>query len=199
MNRIIITLLLALAPLFSQAQNFEKYENMKDVDAMVMTSKMFKMLAKVDLSESDPEAQEYMKLIENLDRIQIYKSSNPDVMQKMATDVQAYLQKGSLEELMRVKDDGQNIKFYSVPGKNDNYVKELFMYLQGSNSNKPMTVILSITGDIDLSQLSKLTADLKVPGAEKLKDANKNPNIMTLIKKTNSIIQYSGNHCLPER
>ena len=47
------------------------------------------------------------------------------------------------------------------------------MYLQGSNSNKPMTVILSITGDIDLSQLSKLTADLKVPGAEKLKDANK--------------------------
>ena len=112
MNRIIITLLLALAPLFSQAQNFEKYENMKDVDAMVMTSKMFKMLAKVDLSESDPEAQEYMKLIENLDRIQIYKSSNPDVMQKMATDVQAYLQKGSLEELMRVKDDGQNIKFY---------------------------------------------------------------------------------------
>lgn len=173
MNRIVITLLLALAPFLGQSQNFEKYENMKDVDAMVMTSKMFKMLAKVDLSDSDPEAQEYMKLIENLDRIQIYKSSNPDVMSKMATDVQSYLQKGSLEELMRVKDDGQNIKFYSVPGKNDNYVKELFMYLQGSDSNKPMTVILSITGDIDLSQLSKLTADLKVPGAEKLKDANK--------------------------
>lgn len=173
MNRLVITLVLALAPYLSQSQNFEKYEDMKEVDAMVMTSKMFKMLAKVDLSESDPEAQAYMKLIENLDRIQIYKSSNSDVRSQMAEDVRSYLQKGSLEELMRVNEDGQNIKFYSMPGKNDNYVKELFMFLEGQNENKPISVILSITGEIDLSQLSKLTADLKVPGAEELKKANK--------------------------
>ncbi|WP_026934593.1 DUF4252 domain-containing protein [Christiangramia echinicola] len=173
MNKLVITLLLAMAPMFSQSQNFEKYEDMKDVDAMVMTSKMFKMLAKVDLSENDPEAREYMKLIENLDRIQIYKSSNSNIMSQMATDVKSYLQKGSLEELMRVNDNGQNIKFYSLPGKNDNYVRELFMYLEGSEGDKPMSVILSITGEIDLSQLSKLTSDLKVPGAEELKKANK--------------------------
>jgi len=173
MNRLVITLLLAMVTMFSQAQNFEKYEDMKEVDAMVMTSKMFKMLAKVDLSENDPEAREYMNLIENLDRIQIYKSSNANIMSQMATDVKSYLQKGSLEELMRVNDNGQNIKFYSLPGKNDNYVKELFMFLEGSEGDKPMTVILSITGEIDLSQLSKLTSDLKVPGAEELKKANK--------------------------
>lgn len=91
----------------------------------------------------------------------------------MAADVKSYLQKGSLDELMRVNDDGQNIKFYSLPGKNDNYVRELFMYLEGSEGDKPMSVILSITGEIDLSQLSKLTSDLKVPGAEELKNANK--------------------------
>lgn len=131
------------------------------------------MLAKVDLSENDPEAREYMKLIENLDRIQIYKSSNASVMSQMENDVKSYLQKGSLEELMRVNDDGQNIKFYSLPGKNDNYVRELFMFLEGSENNKPISVILSITGEIDLSQLSKLTSDLKVPGAEELSKANK--------------------------
>jgi len=173
MNKLVIALLLALAPMLIQSQNFEKYEDMKDVDAMVMTSKMFKMLAKVDLSENDPEAREYMKLIENLDRIQIYKSSNTDIMSQMETDVKSYLQKGSLEELMRVNDNGQNIKFYSLPGKNDNYVRELFMFMEGSEDNKPMNVILSITGEIDLSQLSKLTSDLKVPGAEELKKANK--------------------------
>lgn len=173
MNRLVITLLLSLAPFLSQSQTFEKYENMKEVDAMVMTSKMFKMLAKVDLSESDPEAREYMKLIENLDRIQIYKSSDNKVRSQMATDVKSYLQKGSLEELMRVNEDGKNIKFYSVPGKNDNYVKELFMFLEGETDGEPISVILSITGEIDLSQLSKLTADLKVPGAEELKKANK--------------------------
>ena len=173
MNRLVITLLLALVPMLSNSQAFEKYENMKEVDAMVMTSKMFKMLAKVDLSDSDPEAREYMKLIENLDRIQIYKSSDAKVRSQMATDVKAYLQKGSLDELMRVNEDGKNIKFYSVPGKNDNYVKELFMFLEGETDGEPISVILSITGEIDLSQLSKLTADLKVPGAEELKKANK--------------------------
>ena len=173
MNKLVITLLLSLAPMLSQSQNFDKYEDMKDVDAMVMTSKMFKMLAKVDLSDNNPEAREYMNLIENLDRIQIYKSSNSKIMSQMATDVKSYLQKGSLEELMRVNDNGQNIKFYSLPGKNDNYVKELFMFLEGSEGDKPMAVILSITGEIDLSQLSKLTADLKVPGAEELKKVNK--------------------------
>lgn len=173
MNKLVITLLLSLAPMLSQSQTFEKYENMKEVDAMVMTSKMFKMLAKVDLSESDPESKEYMKLIENLDRIQIYKSSDAKVMSQMAGDVKSYLAKGSLEELMRINDDGKNIKFYSLPGKNDNYVRELFMYLEGGEGSEPLSIILSITGEIDLSQLSKLTSDLKVPGAEELKKANK--------------------------
>ncbi|AVR46654.1 DUF4252 domain-containing protein [Christiangramia fulva] len=173
MNRLVITLLLSLLPILSQSQNFEKYEDMKEVDAMVMTSKMFKMLAKVDLSDNDPEARAYMKLIENLDRIQIYKTSDSKVQNQMASDVKSYLQKNSMDELMRVSEDGKNIKFYSIPGKNDNYVKELFMYLQGTDNDKPMTVILSITGEIDLSQLSKLTSDLKVPGAEELKNVNK--------------------------
>ena len=78
MNKVVITLMLALAPLFSQSQNFDKYENMKEVDAMVMTSKMFKMLAKVDMSDSDPEAQQYIKLIENLDEIKMFTSSNSE-------------------------------------------------------------------------------------------------------------------------
>ncbi len=173
MNRLVITLLLTLTPFLFQAQTFDKYENMKEVDAMVMTSKMFKMLAKVDLSSNDPEAREYMKLIENLDRIQIFKSSDAKVMSQMANDVKAYLAKGSMDELMRVNEDGKNIRFYSVPGKNDNYVKELFMFLQGQDDSEPLAVILSITGEIDLSQLSKLTSDLKVPGSEELKKVNK--------------------------
>lgn len=173
MNKFVITLLLTLAPMLMNSQNFDKYENMKEVDAMVMTSKMFKMLSKVELDENDPESREYMKLIENLERIQIFKSNSASVRSQMAADVKSYLQKGSMEELMRVTEDGKNIKFYSVPGKNENYVKELFMFLEGTDGDKPLSVILSITGNIDLSQLSKLTADLKVPGAEELKKANK--------------------------
>lgn len=143
---------------------------MKDVDAMIMTSKMFKMLAKVDLSAGDKEAQEYLKLIENLDEIRMFTSENSQVRAEMAKDVESYLKNGSLEQLMRVNEDGKNIKFYSKPGKNDDVVSELFMFMEGNKEGEPISVILSITGDIDLSQLSRLTSDLKVPGAEELKN-----------------------------
>ena len=36
-----------------------------------------------------------------------------------------------------------------------------------------MTVVMSITGTIDLKQIGKLTQELKVPGSEQLKNINK--------------------------
>lgn len=170
MKKIAIIIIVGLLPIISQAQSFAKYENMKDVDAMVMTSKMFKMLAKVDLSEDNPEAREYLKLIENLDEIKMFTSSTASVMNEMQKDVESYLNSNSLDQLMRVNEDGKNIRFYSKAGKNDDYVSELFMFMEGKKEGEPISVILSITGEIDLSQLSRLTSDLKIPGAEELKN-----------------------------
>ncbi len=173
MKKSIIVILVCLVSFAGYSQNFAKYENMKEVDAMIMTSKMFKLLAKVDLSSTDPEAQQYIKLIENLKEIRMYTTNQSAIRTQMAADVSSYLNKGSLEQLMRVNEDGKSIKFYSKPGRNENFVSELFMFMEGEKDGKPIAVILSITGDIDLTQLSKLATDLKVPGAEELKKVNK--------------------------
>ena len=173
MKKSIIVLLVGLLSFTGYSQNFAKYENMKEVDAMIMTSKMFKLLAKVDLSSTDPEAQQYINLIENLKEIRMFTTNQSAIRAQMATDVNTYLSKGSLEQLMRVNEDGKNIKFYSKPGRNENFVSELFMFMEGEKDGKPIAVILSITGDIDLTQLSKLATDLKVPGAQELKKVNK--------------------------
>lgn len=173
MKKSILIIAIGLISLVGNAQNFQKYETMKDVDAMIMTSKMFKLLAKVDISADDPEAQQYLNLIENLKEIRIFTTNQTAIQAQMATDVTSYLGKGSLEQLMRVNDDGRNIKFYSKPGRNENYVSELFMFMEGEKDGKPISVIMSITGDIDLTQLSKLASDLKVPGAEELKNVKK--------------------------
>ncbi|MCJ7757954.1 MAG: DUF4252 domain-containing protein [Gillisia sp.] len=173
MKKSIIVILVCLVSFAGYSQNFAKYENMKEVDAMIMTSKMFKLLAKVDLSSTDPEAQQYIKLIENLKEIRMYTTNQSAIRAQMASDVSTYLSKGSLEQLMRVNEDGKSIKFYSKPGRNENFVSELFMFMEGEKDGKPIAVILSITGDIDLTQLSKLATDLKVPGAEELKKVNK--------------------------
>lgn len=174
MKKLIIFAVIGLFSTIGYTQSFDKYDSMKEVDAVVMTSKMFKLLSKVDLSANDPEAQQYLNLIENLKEIRVYSSHNSSIRSQMATDVSSYLKKGTLDELMRVSEGGRNIKFYSKPGRNDNFVSELFMFMEGQKEGKPVSVIMSITGDLDLSKISQLTTDLKVPGSEELKNVKTN-------------------------
>ena len=175
MKKIALIIALAIAPMLTWAQNaFDSFENEKDVSSVVVTKNMFKLLSKMDLNSSDPEAQAYLKMVNDLDNIKIFTTDNPVVAQKMDDAVAKYISSSkSLGELMRVKEDGKNIRFYSKDGKNENYVSELLMHLEGLVEGKPTTIIMSITGNIDLKQISKLTEDLKVPGSEQLKDIDK--------------------------
>ncbi len=175
MKKIAILIALAIAPMVSWAQNaFDSFENEKDVTSVVVTKNMFKLLSKMDLNSTDPEAQAYLKMVNDLDNIKIFTTDNPGVSQKMDAAVAKYITGSkNLGELMRVKEDGRNIKFYSKEGKNENYVSELLMHMDGIVEGKPMTVIMSITGNIDLKQISKLTEELKVPGSEELKNIDK--------------------------
>lgn len=170
MKKSIILALVGIMSFTGYAQNFEKYDSMKEVSAMVMTSKMLKLLSKVDLNVKDPEVQQYLSLIDNLNEIRVYSSHNSSIRSQMATDVTSYLNKGTLDELMRVNDNGYNVKFYSKPGKNEDFVSELFMFMEGEKDGKPVSVIMSITGNLDLNKISKLTSELKVPGADELKN-----------------------------
>ncbi|MUP47116.1 DUF4252 domain-containing protein [Gramella sp. BOM4] len=171
MKRVLIIFLIGLLPALSFSQNFQKYEDMAGVDMFTVSPQAFKMANKIELGD-DPESIAYKKLIDGLEQIQIYKTSKPDVRKMMSADVKTYLNKKPFSELMSVKESGNLIKFYSVAGSNDNYVKELLMFMEGEENDEPMSLILSITGNINLSQLYKLTEDLNMPGAEELKKAN---------------------------
>lgn len=169
MKKLTFALLALLVPFLSSAQNFEKYENMKEVDAVVITSKMFKLLTKIDLNADDPETQAYIDLIENLQEMRVLSSTQEGVRKQMATDVSSYIKNGNLEELMRVSEDGKTVRFYYKPGKSEDYVSQLFMFMEGQEKSKPVSVILNITGEINLAQVSKLANDFKIPGGDELK------------------------------
>ncbi len=172
MKKLAILITLLVAPLLASAQNaFDSFEDEKDVTSVVVTKNMFKLLSKMDLNSSDPEAQEYLELVNNLDNIKIYTTDNPEVAARMDAAVKKYIANSKgLTELMRIKDKGKNIKFYSKEGIDDNHVKELLMHLTGDFDGKERTVIMSITGNIDLKKISKLTSDLNMPGSEELKN-----------------------------
>lgn len=176
MKKIVIIIALVMAPMLASAQNaFDSFEDENDVTSVVVTKNMFKLLSKMDLDSTDPEAKEYLAMVDNLDNIKIFTTENLEVAKRMDASVAEYVASSTgLGELMRVKDDGKNIKFYSKEGKNDNFVSELLMYLNGDIDGKQMTVIMSITGNIDLKQISKLTQELNIPGSEELKNIDKN-------------------------
>lgn len=174
MKKLTFAILALLLPFLSGAQNFDKYENMKDVDAVVITSKMFKLLTKIDLNADDPETQAYIDLIENLQEMRVFSSTQENVRKQMSADVSSYVKKGGLEELMRVTEDGKTVKFYYKPGKNDDYVSQLFMFMEGREKSKPVSVILNISGEINLNQISKLANDFKIPGGDELKKVESN-------------------------
>lgn len=176
MKKLIILIVLFITSNIVSAQNaFDSFEDERDVTSVIVTKNMFKLLSKMDLDSSDPEAKEYLAMVDNLDNIKVFTTENPTVAAKMDASVAKYIASSKgLGELMRVKDDGKNIKFYSKEGKNENFVSELLMHLVGEVEGKKMTVIMSITGNIDLKQISKLTSELNVPGSDQLKNIETN-------------------------
>src|SRR5690554_5859630 len=115
MKNISLLLVFLLTPFFITAQNaFDSFEDEKDVTSVVVTKNMFKLLSKMDLNSDDPEAQAYLNMVNSLNDIKIFTTENTNVAKRMDAAVSSYLSTSSgLGELMRIKDDGQNIKFYS--------------------------------------------------------------------------------------
>ena len=71
---------------------------------------------------------------------------------------------------MRVKDKEANIKFYIKNGKDDDHVSELLMFVSGINHDeidihgrKFESVLVSLTGDIDLNKIGSLTKKMNLP------------------------------------
>lgn len=176
MKKLAILVALIMSPMLVSAQGvFDAYEDENDVTSVVVTKNMFKLLSRIEIESDDPEVKEYMDMVNSLENIKVFITENKSVGARMKADVQKYVgsSKG-LEELMRIKDDGKNVKFYSKEGSDENHVSELLMFLDGEMDGKEGTVVMSITGNIDLKQISKLTKELNVPGSEELKNVKKN-------------------------
>jgi hypothetical protein len=168
-NKIILAGILIMAVWVTKAQTqFDKFEDIEGVTSVIVNQKAFSLMSKIG-SESD---EEYLSLIQNIESLKVFATESVEVAKQMEAEVKKYLSSGKLEELMRVKDGGSNVMIYVKEGKSEDYVKELFMFVKdgGENSDKE-SVIISLTGNIDLKQISKLTEKMDLPGGEHLEKA----------------------------
>ena len=167
-----LALLLLSTPFFAQSA-FDKFEGQDDITALIVNRKMFELMSKVKVDATDKEAQRYMNLIKKLDNLRVFSTASSKATIDLKLTADKYVKSVGLEELMRVNDSGKNIKILVKSGSSDSQIKELLMFIEGSGKTN-QTVLMSLTGDFDLNEISILTDKMKIPGGEELKKASKN-------------------------
>lgn len=165
--KLMVCMLLAVLPSLGFSQSvFDRFEAMDDVSAVVVNQNMFKLFSRIEAD--DPEAREFMSMVKSLKNLKVFSTENKTIATEMQSAMDQYIKNSSLEELMRVKDKNSNVKFYIKPGRDEDHVSELLMFVSGLkevevNGRKLETVLLSLTGDIDLNKISMLTKKMNLP------------------------------------
>lgn len=180
MKKNIIVVLVAVLPFIGFSQSmFDKFEDLDNVSAVVVNESMFKLLSKINVEVDDKEAQDFMDIAQNLKNLKVFITEDKKISADMQVTMEKYLKSSSLQELMRVKDKDANVKFYIKSGKDEDHVSELLMFVTGIkngnveiNDRKFETVLLSLTGDIDLNKIGSLTQKMNLP--TELNKAGKN-------------------------
>lgn len=186
-KKAVVLLAILIAPMLSFGQSFfDKYESMKGVTSGVISQKMFKMIATIDVDLDDPEAQGFLDMVKKIQSIKVLSTGDSNISSSLSADTEKYISSSKLDELMRFKDGNQTVKFYVKEGRDENHVKELLMFISGlkeltkdanieinGEKREIETILVSIIGDVDLREISKITGKMNVPGGEHLEKAGK--------------------------
>ena len=173
MRKSIVVFVIMLLPTFFFGQAaFDKFDGQDDVTSVIVNKKMFQMMGSVKMDNKDKDTQQYLDLIKKLDNLKVFTTNSTRVTADMKATSEKYMKSAGLEELMRVNDNGKNIKISVRSGAKDSQIKELLMFMEGSSKGNE-TVLMSLTGDFDLNEISVLTDKMKIPGGDELKKATK--------------------------
>ena len=148
---------------------FDKFDNQDDVTTIIVNKKMFSLMGKIDTK--DKESQVYMNLLKKLDNLKVFMTQSDKRSDEMKAVADKFIKTESLDELMRISEKGKNVKIYVKSGASESQIKELLMFVEGSG--KEQSVLMSLTGNFDLDELSVLTDKMNLPGGSNLKKAAK--------------------------
>jgi len=155
----IFSLLLTLNLAHAQSM-FDKYEDFDDVTSVIVTDEMFKLLKEIEPESA--EAKEEISVLGNLTGLKVFTTENSEVGSKMMTDANRYVKQKKMLELMRINDKDAKVKFYIIKGSQPHIAKELVMIVNDLEKGKNNTVVMLVTGHIDLRKLSKLNKKVKI-------------------------------------
>ncbi|MBP6978093.1 MAG: DUF4252 domain-containing protein [Bacteroidales bacterium] len=165
-----LLILLLCSPVLLSAQNspmdklFQKYAG-KDCFTSVSISKdMFQLFSDIEGDKNDKDFEEFQGMISQLDglRILTYSEENDCKGINFYEELTIVYPLQKYTELMVVQEKDEMVNFYIL--KEGNKIPELLMIAREPGE----TVVLSLTGNIDLSYISKLGKSMKIEGLDNL-------------------------------
>jgi len=139
---------------------FEKYQDDENFTKVSVSQKMFSMFT--DIEPGSENEKDFLEAVSKLKGLKVLVADSvPDAMsiyRKAIADVD----KAGYEELMSVKDADENLKFSIL--EKDGIIRELLMVMGSKNE----FVMLSLYGEIDLKNISRIAQEMKVDGLDKL-------------------------------
>jgi len=172
MKRIVLAGLIVMIslPVFSQtdavSKYFGEYEGKENYTTIIITSRMFGLLAEIPEGEDEEDVMNVIRKLTGLKMIVADDRHDGEDLYRKAMDV---LPKDGFDELMIIKEGDEEIKFL-IKEKNKK-ISEFIMLIGGGESD---FLIMSMVGDLDLRDISKLSKTMDIDGFEHLDKVDDN-------------------------
>lgn len=172
MKKIIVfgaMMMMIVAGAFAQGEAvskfFSKYQSDDTFSQVTVSSKMFGLFTNMELEDKDD--QEVLDAISKLKGLKVLAKDNARNARALYDEANKMLPKSDYEELMYVRDKDKDMRFFI--SEKSGKINELVMIAGGNDE----FMLLTLFGEIDLKQISKIGKKMDVDGLrdlEKLKD-----------------------------
>lgn len=175
MKKLWIVLVLMTGYSVTNAQNdpiskfFAKYQSDESFSQVTVSSKMFSLFTNMEVET--PEDKEVLSAISKLKGLRILSKEDARNARELYKEAFALIPMKDYEELMTVRDKDQDMKFL-IKDDGKGKITELIMVMGGLDS----FMVMSLYGDIDLKQVSRIGKKMDIQGLDNLENIDKKKN-----------------------
>lgn len=174
MKKLMIGAVIMMCSLAASAQNdaiakfFSKYQSDETFSQVTISGKMFSMMANITGETEEEKAM--IASISKIKGLKILSKSEARNSRELYKEAISMIPTGSFEELMSIRDKDKDMKFFTK--ESGGKISELVMVMGGNEE----FMVLTLFGEIDLKDISKIGKSVNIDGLEnleKVKDHDK--------------------------
>lgn len=166
MKKLLLGMVMMIGAIAAQAQNdaiakfFTKYQSDESFSQVTVSGKMFSMMANIDGNTEEEKAM--INSISKIKGLKILSKSEARNSRELYKEAISMIPTKDFEELMSVRDKDKDMKFFTK--ESGGKISELVMVMGGNEEFMVMTIF----GEIDLKEISKIGKSVNIEGMENL-------------------------------